>query len=103
MCHLSDIAETKAKARAGARGHPKVLVKIVTSKRVAAPVAATSTRVSLEKPDWFTMWSRFLIASVTSATAPTRIRCPATHPTEAPKAPSRESWKPPVPMKPGRP
>ena len=55
MCHLSDIAETKAKASAGARGHPKVLVKIVTSKRVAAPVAATSTRVSLENPDWLTM------------------------------------------------
>ena len=55
MCHLSDIAETKAKASAGARGHPKVLVKIVNRNKVAAPVAATSTRVSLEKPDWLTI------------------------------------------------
>ena len=82
-------------ARAGASGHPNVLVNIANRSSVAAPVDVTSTSVSLEKPDCLVMWSRFLIASAIRAKAPTKIRCPTTHPMEAPKAASRVSWKPP--------
>ena len=79
--------------RAGAPGHPKVLVKIENRIAVATAVADISTMVSRENPDWLTTWSRFLMARATSATAPTMIRCPVIHPMDSPNALSSESWK----------
>ena len=70
-------------------------MKIANKTRVAAVVAAASTRVSLVNPDWLIMWSRFLIAKTTSASAPARIKWPVIQPMDAPKAASNESWKSP--------